>query len=129
MKKLLRKSEMPNDQKSGFVKFVESQSRRALKRNLLICSVAIFESRVCRGIPSFAAAPDGPATRPSLSASAASIISRSRSAIEAASGGIVREGRTSRRSHASSTENTSPADKITDLSITFCNSRMFPGQS
>jgi len=35
----------------------------------------IFDSSVCRGIPSFAAAPEGPAMRPWVSARAASIIS------------------------------------------------------
>ena len=40
----------------------------------------IFDSSVCRGIPSFAAAPEGPDMRPWLSARAASIISISRSA-------------------------------------------------
>ena len=41
----------------------------------LIFSRLIFESSVVRGIPSFAAAPCGPATFPLLSAKAASIIS------------------------------------------------------
>src|SRR5216684_8853434 len=41
---------------------------------LSIPKLLIFESRVCRGIPSLAAAPDGPAIRPSVSAKAASII-------------------------------------------------------
>ena len=40
----------------------------------------IFDSSVCRGIPSFAAAPEGPEMRPWVSASAAAIISASRSA-------------------------------------------------
>lgn len=104
------------------------QFRRALNRNLLTWRFAILESSVCRGMPSFAAAPDGPATRPSLSASAASMSSLSRSAIEAASRGVVRDCRPSLRSHAPSTENTPPSDKITDRSITFCSSRMLPGQ-
>jgi hypothetical protein len=39
----------------------------------------IFDSKVWRGIPSFAAAPEGPEIRPWLSARAASIISTSRS--------------------------------------------------
>src|SRR5215467_6182640 len=47
---------------------------------LLMPNRRIFESRVWRGIPSFAAAPEGPAIRPWLSARAASIISISRSA-------------------------------------------------
>src|SRR6266403_1267317 len=45
-----------------------------LNRLLSIPKMLIFESRVCRGIPSFAAAPDGPAIRPPASAKAASII-------------------------------------------------------
>src|SRR5215472_17772252 len=47
---------------------------------LSIPSRLIFDSSVCRGIPSLAAAPDGPDIRPWLSARAASIISTSRSA-------------------------------------------------
>ena len=43
----------------------------------LILSCLIFESSVERGIPSFAAAPSGPATFPLLSASAVSMISLS----------------------------------------------------
>jgi hypothetical protein len=43
----------------------------------LIPSCLIFESSVDRGIPSFAAAPSGPATFPLLSARAVSIISLS----------------------------------------------------
>src|SRR5271154_4153967 len=44
-----------------------------LKRYLLILSVRILESSVEGGRPSLAAAPEGPDTRPSASASAASI--------------------------------------------------------
>src|SRR5258706_14306540 len=51
-----------------------------LKRFLLILSDRIFDSTVDRGIPSIAAAPDGPNTRPSLSRRADSIISFSREA-------------------------------------------------
>src|SRR5208282_2803648 len=46
-----------------------------LKRFLLIFNDLIFDSRVDRGMPSLAAAPDGPNTRPPLSFRAASIIS------------------------------------------------------
>jgi hypothetical protein len=46
-----------------------------LKRFLSIFKDLIFDSRVDRGIPSFAAAPDGPNTRPPLSLKTASIIS------------------------------------------------------
>src|SRR5260370_16736800 len=49
-----------------------------LNRFLLILSDRIFDSTVDRGIPSIAAAPDGPNTRPSLSRRADSIISFSR---------------------------------------------------
>ena len=60
-----------------------------MKRRLSIPKPAIFESRVCRGIPSFAAAPEGPEIRPWLSANADSIISFSRS-VSVAIRGIVR---------------------------------------
>lgn len=46
-----------------------------LNRYLLICRVLILDSRVERGMPSFAAAPPGPDTRPRLSVNADSIIS------------------------------------------------------
>jgi hypothetical protein len=46
-----------------------------LKRFLSIFSDRILDSKVDSGIPSLAAAPDGPKTRPSLSRKAASIIS------------------------------------------------------
>ena len=46
----------------------------ALKRFLLIFSDLILCSRVDRGIPSLAAAPEGPYTRPPLSLNATSII-------------------------------------------------------
>ena len=48
-----------------------------LKRFLLILSDRIFDSSVDRAIPSFAAAPDGPDTRPWHSRRVASIISLS----------------------------------------------------
>src|SRR5580700_2543134 len=54
--------------------------QRNLNRFLLIFSALILSWRVEGGMPSFAAAPDGPETRPLVSASAASIISRSLSA-------------------------------------------------
>ena len=46
-----------------------------MKRFFLILSALIFDSSVDDGIPSLAAAPEGPATRPLLSANAASIVS------------------------------------------------------
>jgi len=66
---------------------MEGDFTRAIKEGLtnysginlcfLILSCLIFESSVERGIPSFAAAPSGPATFPLLSARAVSIISLS----------------------------------------------------
>src|SRR6266403_981149 len=91
-------------------------------------------SRVDGGIRSLAAAPDGPETRPLVSASAASIVSRSLRG----SPSLLKPGGVSDRdacgevlleSHISSTEKTSVELRMIDLSITFCNSRMLPGQS
>src|ERR1700723_1828385 len=65
----------------------------ALKRLLLICRLVIFESSVWRGIPSFAAAPDGPEMRPWDSASAASMTSLSRSASVATRGPVKPDSR------------------------------------
>ena len=55
--------------------------QRNLNRVLLILKALIRLSSVDGGIPSFAAAPVGPETRPLVAASAASIISRSLSAL------------------------------------------------
>src|SRR3954464_711917 len=94
----------------------------------------ILSSRVEGDIPSLTAAPDGPETRPLLSASAALMVSCSLcglasplKAIDVATRDTGREA--SLQSHESSTEKTSPELRITDLSITFCNSRILPGQS
>ena len=101
-----------------------------LKRNLLIFSARIFDSRVDRAIPSLAAAPDGPNIRPWDSRRASSIISRSvdatfserkRWSLDLVSSGVW-------DSHLSSTVKISVSHTITDRSITFCNSRMLPGQ-
>src|SRR4029077_17639588 len=101
-----------------------------LKRFLLIFSDLIFESRVVPGIPSLAAAPDGPNTRPLVSRSAASIISfswvASFSEKSNCTFGSVAEGR--RESQLSSTEKVSVSHTMTERSITFCNSRILPGQ-
>ena len=53
----------------------EGIAAELLKRFLLILSDRIFDSTVDRGMPSIAAAPEGPKTRPALSRKAASIIS------------------------------------------------------
>ena len=58
-------------------KLPEGVSAEALKSYLLICIARIFDSRVEGGIPSLAAAPDGPDTRPLASARATQTISRS----------------------------------------------------
>src|SRR5271155_1785769 len=102
----------------------------ALNWYLLIPNRFIFESSVLVGMQSFAAAPVGPETRPLLAASAASIISFSllfRTPLSANAGlaALRQEGRLSQ---VSSTAQISPSLKITARSITFCNSRTFPGQ-
>src|SRR5580700_11336757 len=103
---------------------------RLLKRFLSIFSDLIFVSRVDPGMPSLAAAPDGPDTRPRHSRRAASIISFSWAAsFRGSSGrvfGSIARGR--RESQLSSTEKFSVSHTITDRSMTFCNSRMLPGQ-
>src|SRR2546426_7252366 len=86
---------------------------------LSIFNALILWSRVDGGIPSLAAAPEGPEIRPLVSVSAASIIVRS----------VRGSSSISFESHDSSTENISPEIRITDLSMMFCNSRIFPGQS
>src|SRR5271155_3376708 len=108
--------------------------QRNLNCFLSILRALILLSRVDGGIRSLAAAPKGPEIRPLVSASAASITSRSlrRStsplkSADASTRDAVRD--VSLESHNSSTEKTSPELRITDLSITFCSSRMLPGQS
>src|SRR6266403_383028 len=93
----------------------------------LILSCLIFESSVERGIPSIAAAPAGPATFPLLSARAVSIIFLSwfwrvsgKGPANSCRGGCTLA------SQAFSIPKVSPLHKITDLSIMFCNSRIFP---
>src|SRR5262245_12234205 len=61
-------------------------SYKLLKRYGLIFIALIFESRVDRGMPSLAAAPKGPDTRPLVSAKAASILSFSRAISSSESG-------------------------------------------
>src|SRR5258708_21460583 len=87
-----------------------------LKRFLLIFSDLIFDSRVDPGIPSLAAAPNGPDTCPPLSRRAASMISFSWAAGLRDSRrwlfGPVAWG--CRRSQLSSTEEFSVSQTITD---------------
>ena len=59
---------------------LRDRDQEPLNRSFLILSALIFDSNVEPGMPSFAAAPDGPATRPRLAVNARSIASRSRAA-------------------------------------------------
>src|SRR5580704_444593 len=101
-----------------------------LKRFLLMFSDRIFSSSVDRAIPSLAAAPDGPNTRPWLSRRASSIISFSLAASFSDRYGLPRDLSSwgCCDSQLSSTEKVSVSLTITDRSMTFCNSRMFPRQ-
>src|SRR6266849_1947434 len=101
-----------------------------LIRFLLIFSDLIFDSRVDPGIPSLAAAPDGPDTWPPLSRRAASIIPFSWAASFRDSSSWLFDSlvRGCRKSQLSSTEKVSVSHTITDRSMMFCNSRIFPGQ-
>src|SRR6185295_3954858 len=99
---------------------------RVRKRLLLIFNVRIFDSSVERGIPSRAAAPVGPNTRPPVARNASSMsdFSCDASALDMprrlSTAGCV-------ETQLSSTVNSSVSETITDRSITFCNSRTFPG--
>src|ERR1700719_3972673 len=109
----------------------ESQlSGPALKRFLLMFSDRIFISSVDRAIPSLAAAPDGPNTRPWLSRRACSIISFSVAASFCERYSLPPDllSRGCCDSQLSSTEKVSVSQTITDRSTTFCNSRILPGQ-
>ena len=95
----------------------------------LIFNCLILQSSVDRGIPSFAAAPFGPATFPLHSANAVSMISLSCLWRVSAKGldNCCRAG-SGLASHAFSIQNVSPLLRIIDLSTMFCSSRIFPGQ-
>src|SRR5262245_17331374 len=99
---------------------------RVRKRIFLIPRARIFDSSVDRAIPSRAAAPDGPNTRPPLARRASSMIAFSwpasvlDNADRVSTAGLA-------VSQLSSTENSSVSHTITDRSITFCSSRTFPG--
>jgi hypothetical protein len=78
-----------------------------------------------------AAAPEAPDMRPLLSASAASIISRSLFGSMFKANGLSARGASGGvplASHISSIEKTSVEPRMIDHSITFCNSRILPGQ-
>jgi len=102
-----------------------------LKRFLLIFSDRIFDSSVDRGMPNLAAAPVGPDTRPHASFRAASIMffSCSRSSIGSSTwclGSSPTGGDCGNQ--FSSIEKISVSQRMTERSMTFCNSRMFPSQ-
>src|SRR6266403_261226 len=102
-----------------------------LKRFLSILSERIFDSNVDRGMPNLAAAPAAPNTLPPLSFRAASImffscaISLRESSI-GCFGSVAGSGCCGNQ--LSSIEKTSVSQSIIERSMTFCNSRMFPGQ-
>src|SRR5271170_1504650 len=105
-------------------------SGSTLKRFLSIFSTLILDSSVDRGMPNLAAAPVGPNTRPELAFRASSMMFFSCASslrgssmwrLDSVSAG-------DRGNQLSSIENMSDSQRITDRSITFCNSRIFPGQ-
>src|SRR5450432_3998987 len=104
----------------------EGVAGRARNRLLLIFSARILDSSVERGMPRRAAAPDGPKTRPPVARKASSTTAFSCVATlldnfsRLSIAGFV-------DSQLSSTVNSSVSHTITDRSITFCSSRMFPG--
>src|SRR5215510_7592702 len=83
-RKCLKEIAISGPQDADFSEISEKSSgnftnpQMVLKRCVLIFSDLIFESRVDRGMPSLAAAPEGPDTRPLVWAKAASILSFSR---------------------------------------------------
>src|SRR6266850_4659637 len=100
-----------------------------LNRFFFILSSLIFDSSVDEGIPSLAAAPQRPAILPLLSASEVSMIFFSCSCSFSARVDEFPFGGTGAvDNQLGSTENTSLSPTIIDLSITFCSSRMLPGQ-
>src|SRR5439155_816939 len=109
-------------------------SRFVLKRFLSIFSNLIFDSSVDRGMPNLAAAPVGPNTRPRLAFRASSIMFFScSSSLRGSSiwffGFAVRNACGCCGNQLSSIEKVSVSQRITERSMTFCSSRMFPGQA
>ena len=89
----------------------------------------IFDSSVCRGIPSFAAAPEGPGyaamgLRESRFDHLDFTIGQRRKPLRAKAG----DSAGSAFSQLSSTAKVSVSARMTARSTTFCNSRMLPGQ-
>ena len=77
-------------------------------------------------MPSRAAAPDGPNTRPPLARSASSMVAFSWAATVLDNASRLSTAGPA-DSQLSSTVNSSVSHTITDRSITFCSSRTFPG--
>src|SRR5882672_10278740 len=105
-------------------------SGEVLKRFLLIFSDRIFDSSVDRGMLNLAAAPVGPNTRPWLAfrvssfmlfSCASSLRGRSMWYLDSVAG-------SGKGNQLSSIENISVSQSITERSMTFCSSRMLPGQ-
>src|SRR5262245_3008185 len=95
---------------------------------LLILRLLILDSNVDAGMPRIAAAPSGPEMRPRVSFKTASrrafCCSRDFGNPESVTCEVLRN---SSGSVPGSSRNTAVSAKITPRSITFCNSRMFPG--
>src|SRR5205085_10630519 len=106
--------------------------RRSYSAPLNLCfsmrSARILDSSVEGGIESLAAAPSGPDTRPRVAVKAASIIDLSCVTSDCIKGWTGPVADTAVESQLSSTENVSVSQTMMDRSITFCSSRMFPGQ-
>src|SRR3989442_9642647 len=91
-------------------RLAERTDQDVLKRCRLIPSFLIFDSSVCLGMPSLAAAPVGPPITPSASRSAVSIITFSRSTRLATSGtDVAGDLGATRVSQVLSTEKVSPS--------------------
>jgi hypothetical protein len=105
-------------------------SDEVLKRFLSIFNDLIFDSSVVRGMPNLAAAPVGPNTRPQLAFRASSIMffSCTSSLRGSSTWRFDSDASGSSGNQLSSIEKMSDSQRITERSITFCNSRMFPGQ-
>src|SRR5229473_4178068 len=105
-------------------------SDKVLKRFLSIFSALIFDSSVDRGMPNLAAAPVGPNIRPRLAFRASSMMFFScASSLRGSSmwrfDSVAGSGS---GNQLSSIEKMSDSQRMTERSITFCNSRIFPGQ-
>src|SRR5258708_21606272 len=105
-------------------------SGSVLNRFLSIFRDLIFDSSVDRGTPNFAAAPVGPNIRPQLVFRASSIMFFScASSLRGSSmwrfDSVAVDGS---GNQLSSIEKMSDSQRITERSITFWNSRIFPGQ-